>query len=396
MTTGQGRQAPSDQGRPTPPDESDQLVADPGEETSPSPRRRHPLRTSGLVLLAITVAAAGVMAATGAFGGDSGEPAATSPTGPPNTTEVRRTTLTRTESVDGSLGYGTAEPVTATGSSGILTWLPEQGAVLKRGSTVYSVNEQKTPLLYGSTPLYRPLAAGADGKDVAMLEANLAALGYGGFTVDDTFTEGTAQAVRDWQDDLDREETGEVGPGDAVVATGQRRVAEVKATRGGAAAGQLLMWTGSARIVSVELEVRHEDLVEKGTQATVALPDGTSAPAVVDEVAAAATAAPAPTGGTAAVEDATLAVTLTVKDQKKLGRYQAAPVDVTFRAETREDVLAVPINALVALREGGYALETIGAKGIAYVPVELGIFAGGMVEVSGPGVKDGLVVGVPK
>lgn len=398
--------------------------------------RRRPLRTALLGAAVLVVAGAAGFAATGGFGGAGGNgTASAAPSGPPGTVKVQRTTLTRTETVDGSLGYGTATAVQApsegpasaakqpTGSAtgngtgtgagaggtdtdtGVLTWLPSEGDVIERGKPVYSIDAHKVPLLYGSTPLYRTLDVGVpDGADVEMLEKNLAALGYTGFTVDDTYTTGTAAAMRDWQDDLGRAETGTLAPGDAVVADGARRVADVKAALGGTPTGDVLEWTGTRRIVTVDLDVQDEDLVDDGTKATVTLPDGTEVQATVDDVGTAATAAPASGAGGGSgsgaadgqAPQATLPVRLSVADQHELGRYQAAPVDVTFAAQTRKNVLAVPINALVALREGGYALETVGSKGLVYVPVKLGMFADGMVEVSGADVTAGMVVGVPK
>lgn len=399
---------------------------DPG--TSPAGRRgRRRLRTAVIPLAVVIAAGAVVLAATGAFGGGDGDPRSAAPTGPPATATVQKTTLTRTETVDGSLGYGAASPVQASapggaaadpgaadgksptarstqsgGGAGVVTSLPAEGAVIKRGQAVYSVDEHRVPLLYGSVPLYRTLDVGAEGDDVRMLERNLSALGYDGFTVDDSYSSATATAVKEWQDDLGREQTGTVEPGEAVVAPGARRVADVQATVGGTPSGAILTWTGTERIITVDLDVADEDLVADGTKATVELPDGTEVDAVVSDVGTAATAAPSQGngggsgGGGGSSQDATLPVTLSVKDQHKLGRFQAAPVDVTFTAETHKDVLAVPITALVALREGGYAVETAGVGGVEYVPVELGMFASGMVEVSGAGVTDGMVVGVPK
>ncbi|WP_405650880.1 peptidoglycan-binding protein [Streptomyces sp. RK9] len=383
----------------------------------PARRRRRPMRTSLVVLAATAVAGAGGLAATGTIGGDGTGTSEAAPAGPARTAAVEKRTLTRGETVEGTLGYGEATPVRAgaggggepeagadakgggspTGSEGTLTWLPDEGKVLERGDAVYAVDEKKVPLLYGSTPLYRTLDAGAEGNDVRLLEKNLAALGHTGFTVDDTYTAGTARAVEDWQRDLGREETGEVAPGDAVVASGARRVDRVESARGDSASGDVLTWTGTRRTVTVDLEARYEDLVEEGTKAAVALPDGTEAEARVTDVGNAATAEPAEGGDSeGGADEATLPVELTVEDQKKLGRYQAAPVDVTLAAETREDALAVPVDALVARKGGGYAVQAVTGSAVEYRPVELGLFAGGMVEVSGDGITEGLKVAVPK
>lgn len=397
----------------------------PGGSDSPaapaSRRRRRPLRTALIVLAALAVAGGAEVAATGALDGGGDDQPSAAPSGPPRTAEVEQRTLTRTQTVEGTLGYGTTTSVQAPGAASaspggnaqggspshgadspgaeILTALPGEGDTVSRGESVYSVDDRKVPLLYGSIPLYRTLRAGSEGKDVAMLERNLAELGYTGFTVDDEYTAATAEAVRAWQEDLGRERTGTVAPGEAVVAPGARRVAGVTAAIGTMPTGEILTWSGTARIVAVDLDVQYEDLVDDGTKATVRLPDGTSVEAIVTGVGTAATAASGSDGGgrgSGGSPKATLPVQLSVRDQKKLRRYQAAPVDVTLKAETREDVLAVPVEALTARREGGYAVQAVHGGEVEYLPVKLGLFANGMVEISGDGITEGLIVGVPK
>ncbi|MGW4201854.1 peptidoglycan-binding protein [Streptomyces sp. NPDC004726] len=372
-------------------------------------RRRRPLRIAGLVVLAIAVVAGAGAASAGVLGGDGGGTDLAAPDAPPSTTGVKRTTLTRSETVDGTLGHGDVSAVQAPagpqgGGGGVVTWVPADGDVIERGDAVYRVAEQKVPLLYGSLPLYRQMREGTEGADVRMLEKNLAALGYSGFTVDDEYTSGTADAVRDWQDDLGREETGTVRPGDAVIADGARRVADVKAVPGAPLSGAVLTWTGTERVVSVDLDAQYEDLVRKGTKATVTLPDDTTVQAEVTDIGtpttgqdAAASGGGSGPGGSGDSDKATLPVELKVAAQKELGRYQAAAVDVSLKAETRENVLVVPINALVARQGGGYAVDVVGPDGeVRPTPVEVGMFADSMVEISGKGIADGTVVGVPK
>jgi multidrug efflux pump subunit AcrA (membrane-fusion protein) len=68
-------------------------------------------------------------------------------------------------------------------------------------------------------------------------------------------------------------------------------------------------------------------------------------------------------------------------------------VEVYVTTETRKGVLAVPVSALLALKEGGYAVETVDAAGRhQLVAVRLGVFSGGMVEVSGSGPRAGTKV----
>ncbi|MGW0827567.1 peptidoglycan-binding protein [Streptomyces sp. NPDC002845] len=383
------------------------------------PRSRRVLRVT--VIAATGIAAAAVAGAAAAGWGGQGDAAAeAAPTGPPATAKVEKTTFTRSERVRGTLGHGTPTTLEAPGGSGTdgggagegggegargtgtVTWLPKAGDTVKRGKPVYRVDERPVPLLYGSVPLYRTLGSGSEGKDVEQLERNLAELGYGGFTVDEKFTDLTAQALRKWQSDLGLPKTGRLAPGEAAVASGAIRVDELKTAPGRAASGEVLTYTGTKRVISVDLKVAHEGLVKKGTAATVTLPDDSTAEAEVTRVGTAATA-PADdgegggSGWGGGSDEATIPVELTVADTKQLGSYQSAPVGVVLKAEERKDVLAVPVNALVALLEGGYGVEVVQKNGTtSYLRVKLGMFADGKVEISGDGLKPGLTVGVPK
>ena len=64
--------------------------------------------------------------------------------------------------------------------------------------------------------------------------------------------------------------------------------------------------------------------------------------------------------------------------------------------ETRPDVLAVPVNSLLALLEGGYAVERVAPDGTTkLVRVDLGIFQDAWVEVRGTGIAAGDPVVAP-
>lgn len=407
-----------------------------GAPSGPEPARRsRKLRMALIVVIAIGAAAAAGLAATGALGGEDSEEPAAGPSGPAATAEVKRTTLTSSETVAGTLGYGdvstveaiapaaggadpgadtgTGQPAggggTAAGSggdaadagAGIVTWTPNEGSTIKRGDTVYSVDGEKVPLFYGDTPLYRTLSDGSEGGDVKLLERNLDKLGYTGFTVDETYSPDTADAVSAWQEDMGREQTGVVEAGDAVTAESARRVAALQTWPGAKAEGAVLDWTGTERVVSVELDAQFEDLVRVGTKAEVELPNGTTVDGKVTDIGTPPAASGSGSGdaGGQGEEDqeSTLPLQLTVGEQDKLGRYQAAPVDVVLKADTRDDVLAVPVNALVARQGGGYAVQKVTAGGSTEsVPVELGMFANGLVEITGDGIEEGMSVGVPK
>jgi len=337
-------------------------------------------------------ATAGAAIAVVAFGGTGTRDGPRSNL-PPATAEVTRMTLTETETVDGTLGYG--EPVTVTARLGsTITWLPAVGSTVARGKPLYRADEHPVVLLYGSLPLYRRLAAGVTGDDVRQLEQNLAAGGYQGFAVDREFNADTAAAVRRWQADLGLAGTGQVDLGSVVYATGPVRITEQRAHVGDPATGPVLSYTGTTRTVSVALDVGKQQLVRVGVPATVTLPDGRTVPGTVTEVGT--VAHQKPTAGNAPADGATIDVTVSIADQAALGTFDRAPVHVDLVADQRKDVLTVPVGALLALTEGGYGLQVVEGGTTRIVAVRVGLFAGGRVEVSGAGITPGTVVGVPK
>lgn len=343
--------------------------------------------------VAVVVGGVAVAAAFG-FGG-TGQPDRTGAGFPPATAKVTRTTLIETEEVSGTLGYGDPVAVAARQSGGIITWLPPIGSTVGRGKPVYNVNDRAVVLFLGTTPFYRRLSSGATGADVRLLEENLSALGYSGFTVDDQFSGATADVVRAWQHDLALDETGALDPGQVVVAASEPRIAEHRAAVGAVASGEILRYTGTTRVVSVPLDVADQHLVKQGIPATVTLPDGAR---VTGSVASVGTVATKATTGSGANQSTTttIEVVVTIADQGALGTLDEAPVDVTLVSSRREGVLTVPVGALVALQEGGYGVLVVDGATTRYVAVTTGMFANGRVEISGNGIAEGLTVGVPK
>src|SRR6187200_1368895 len=142
---------------------------------------------------------------------------------------------------------------------------------------------------------------------------------------------------------------GTVDRGEIVFAPGAVRVTELPVEVGQQVApGQpVLKGTSDVRVVTVALEADSVDLV------AVDLPEGSSS-------------------------------------------WEQAPVEVRITRQSRENVLAVPVNALVALLEGGYAVERVDSNGTSsLVGVELGIFQDGWVEIRTDGLDEGDTVAVP-
>lgn len=337
--------------------------------------------------------------ATAAVIGFSGTPEAAAPSGqPPETAEVVKTTLKDTVSVEGTLGYG--DPVPVSGPQGTVTWLASVGSTVKRGKPLFKVDEKPVVVLYGKLPLYRALTEDVEGADVKQLEQNLQALGYAGFTVDEEFTAATADAFEAWQEDLGLDETGSIEPGDLVFVPSAVRVAEHSARVGSAAGrGEVLSYTGVAREVVAELDVAEQALAKEGGKVRVTLPGGKELTGTVTDVATVAASGgseedtPEGGGDSSAAEDAVVEVTVALASGAKVG-VDGGPVDVTFTSETRKNVLAVPVGTLLGLAEGGYGVEVVDGSSTRIVAVDTGLFADGMVEVTGEGIAEGTKVGV--
>ncbi|MFD9702408.1 peptidoglycan-binding protein [Lentzea sp. NPDC059081] len=360
-----------------------------------------------------------VVAVGGALGlGGNAEDATENPVQATGATaEVTKGTLTNATTVSGELNHGTETPI-ALRAGGTVTWLPPEGTVVKRGEPLLRVDDRPVVLLFGDLPAYRDLAEATappapqkaegdttppapvppvqpfTGRDVEQFESNLAELGYGGFTVDRTFSAQTTTAVKRWQKDLGAPQTGKVAAGDVVYAAGPLRVAEVLVRPGAPATGDLLSYTGTTRSVRVKVPAAEAGWAAAGTPVLVTLPDGKAVAGTVTSTGTAqAPDAAQPADGAAAPPS--VQVVVDIQDQGALGTLDRAPVTVEHVAEKREDVLSVPVAALLALAEGGYGLEVVDGAGTRIVPVETGLFADGRVEVSGTGIEQGRHVRMP-
>ncbi|HVF15117.1 MAG TPA: peptidoglycan-binding domain-containing protein [Acidimicrobiales bacterium] len=362
--------------------------------TDPSGRRSgRAFRVVGLavVVALLTTAAAVVVVRSGASDGSDGSPAdpATS------TAEVTRQDLIARTEVDGTLGYS-GDMSVMNQIPGTVTALPEPGAVVERGQTLYSVANRPVPLLYGDLPAWRRLAQDVDGADTLQLEQNLVAMGHATeaqMTVDGKFTAATTAALKRWQKAVGVDETGVVELGEAVFLPRALRVAEVEAKMGaGAPPGSpVLTGTSTDRVVKVDLDATRQSLVKVGDKVEIGLPDRRTTPGTVTEVGTVAR-----TEGQGESARRVIAVIVTPDDPAATGSLDQAPVKVGITSDRREGVLTVPVNALLALAEGGYGVRVMdGTPSGRIVSVTTGLFSRGRVEVGGEGLVEGTRVEVP-
>lgn len=344
-------------------------------------RRRRRLRWVVVGLTVVVVLGVGAaVAVTWVGAGPVAEP--TEPAAP-ETVSVLRMDLAERETVSGSLGYGAEQTLTGR-RPGTVTKLPVQGTVLDQGAVVYEVDARPVVLFLGGLPLYRAVGPGVtEGPDVRLVEENLRDLGYSGFgTPDETFTAGTEAAVKRWQKKLGVDQTGVIELGDVVVTAGPVRVSTVTATLGGEGTGPILDHTGTTRSVTATLTARQKDLAPVGTKVTLTM-NGQPIPGTVVALAP----APAEDSQDPMADDSPqFLATVSVDDMAAIGSLDAGDVDVELVSGAREGVLAVPVGALLALAEGGYGVELSSGTLVA---VETGLFADGMVEITGDGLEEG-------
>jgi peptidoglycan hydrolase-like protein with peptidoglycan-binding domain len=219
---------------------------------------------------------------------------------------------------------------------------------------------------------------------VRELIANLRTLGYRNPGRDDAFTEGTQNAVKRWQRTSGLAETGTLEAGDAVVLPGKVRIDSVTAQPGAPADAALFGYTSVQRSVSAELDPQQIDVaaVTSGSKVTLVLPDGTETAGTVGGV----------TTQAAAGQDQPAQVANIAIDDQNAVPADSGPVQVRLVTQTRSGVLAVPVTALLALGEGGYALQVVSGGKTRLLGVRTGMFAGDLVEVSGDGLAEGMLV----
>jgi putative peptidoglycan binding protein len=301
----------------------------------------------------------------------------------------------------GSSSGGNGAADSSSAGSGTVTALPRPGSVVRRGGALYRVDGRPVVLMYGATPAYRDLELGVeDGRDVRQLERNLAALGFDPGTIDTEFTSATSTAITDWQEEAGLPETGAVELGRVVFFPGARRTGEHRTSVGSvlSAGSEVLDTSSTRRVVMIELDAALQSLARKGDRVHVTLPNQSTVRgriADVGRVAREKESADAADSGTAPGTEPELVIDVMVRltSTRRLGRLDEAPVSVGLAQESRKDVLAVPVEALVAGRGGGYGVELAARRRI--VPVEVGLFAGGYVEIEGSGIREGVRVVVP-
>lgn len=271
--------------------------------------------------------------------------------------------------------------------SGVVTNRAPIDSPIEHGTVLYELDELAvialTPTATESDPVARALTAQTFTYEE--LEQALADEGYDpdeAMTIDGTVTEATNAAITAWQSSTGLPETGLADPG-YYLSVPANRVVESHAE------GDRLVLTASTSEleVSVVVAVADADEFEVGDEVTIELADETTVDGRVAEIGA-VEESPDPEGGS------TVTISIEVLGT---GELIEGVVTVSTIGEAVEGAIAVPTRALVALREGGFAVEIIDSSGDRKLTgVEIGAFDEGYVEITEGDLEPGDQIAVPQ
>jgi hypothetical protein len=136
----------------------------------------------------------------------------------------------------------------------------------------------------------------------------------------------------------------------------------------------------------VNLDASKQSEAAIGERVLIQMPAGNT---VNGKITAISRIAHIPTSGSTTT--ATIPVTITLTGRHTHASLDQATVSVNFAQARAKNVLSVPVTALLATSGGGYAVQEADAPH-TLIPVTTGLFAAGDVQISGPGIYQGLQV----
>jgi peptidoglycan hydrolase-like protein with peptidoglycan-binding domain len=352
-------------------------------------RRKGSARVAlGLVTVAALTATVAVGRQQGWLGDQGGGHDRPAP--PVATATVERTSLSTGMDLKGTIGYGHAQDAVGRGT-GTLTALRRPGDTVRPGQWIWERDGVPVPYFRGERPLWRVLKKGTKGKDVRDLKQNLVDLGYAnglGLSADDVFTAGTETAVKRWQKHVGAPRTGQVDP-TAIVMLDLPRLRVLGAP--GVVGSPL---TGTALVATAKVTYDQMARLSPGTSLNVSLPGGRT---VRGKVTSLNIGGQDESGQGAGDGKQQTEVAVSLTDQKAAAAAGPGPATLTVTDRKADKVLAVPVTALLALAEGGYGVEVVGADDrTRTVPVTIGLVADARAEITKGDVREGTKVVIPE
>ncbi|MDR0625791.1 MAG: hypothetical protein LBG11_00800 [Bifidobacteriaceae bacterium] len=169
-----------------------------------------------------------------------------------------------------------------------------------------------------------------------------------------------------------------------IVPTAEMRVDQVKAKIGQSAEGAVVTYTDTTVFANVDLTEAQKKLLVTGTQVEVTLPGDAVVVGVVGEVAASRQ-------NTETGETIPARARIDIEAQAELTEAGLSGVTIAMIEEEAADALVVPVTALLALAEGGYAVE-LESGGLVGVEVGLVQDTRAQITVTAGELEEGDVV----
>ena len=306
-------------------------------------------------MFAVIALVAGAAVAFGLFAADGQTSAAATEADASPSTEtlqVRRGSLTSEREFTATISHG--DPWTInTAAVGTITSTYEAGTVVGFGQALVRVDDQPVTLVRGSMPMYRELfrvntklrdpngnrRTLQTGADVTQLQTFLIAAGYdadGKLEANGVFKFNTEKAVKAWQEATGRSVTGRVDSSQLIFEPDRVRI-NIPSRVGDSFAG--LEVTAPRPQVLVDTSTRDRSALPVGTTVQIDVGDATIAGTVVGQEQV-----------TAGDGTRVWRTTITA-DREALAATSTATVTVT--QVVADEVLLVPVAALLALSEGG-------------------------------------------
>lgn len=309
------------------------------------------------------------------------------------TARVTRGDLAESREFRAAVNFGDAWALDTT-VTGTVTHSHTVGTVVSNGEELVRVDDKPVFLAAGDMPMFRSLhkvdtrARDENGKklqlqrgdDVKQLQDFLLAAGHdAGETLqaDGIFGSSTEKAVKSWQEAVGLSVTGRVDSSQVVFGPAQLRISE--SVRVGSVFQSLQVTEAGARVL-VDTNNRDRSVLAPDTDVAVVLGDGTRVDGRSQQQEQATGADGSPIWRT------------TIETSQSLpSEASSAIVEVTDVAA--EDSLLVPASALLALAEGGFAVEKIADTGSELIAVTVEEVLDGQAAVTADlSVDDEVVV----
>ncbi len=269
-------------------------------------------------------------------------------------------------------------------------------------------------LMFGQIHPWREIKLGVPpGQDIKQLKYNLSILGYGAESHKDVsseiFTASTEQSLKDLQNDLGLNPTGVLQLGDVVFLPGKSVVQydtnfpsigtevssnsvvlsllPIEQESSSSNKSGVVPSFVSLQKVSTSIPVVNKDLIEVDSQVKIELPNEIEVYGSVSDIGKTAII---PEGNQAF--DPYLEVSISINNDQSFPEWTGAGVIVYVTREIASAVMAVPVTSLISVLDGGYGLEVVTNNTTQLVPVEVGMYSGGWVEVSSENIREGTQV----